>query len=128
MINDIISINGYCLPTLVAVTKNEQQRGLMWKEWPPPIMTFPYKKATYNKYWMNNTPSALDIVFCKDNNIIGIYKGNPLSTELIGPNEPSDLVVELPYGTVSKLGIKVGDYIGFSPSIETISKIICTNS
>lgn len=113
MFKTTLSVNGYILPTLVASTIEEQQRGLMWQEWPPPIMIFPYTKAQYNKFWMKNTISPLDIVFCNDNIVIGTFKGEPLSTTLIGPNNLSNLIVEFPYGTVNKLGIKIGDYINF---------------
>ena len=43
--SDIISIKGQVFPTLVAVTEAEQSKGLMYQKWPPPIMSFPYKRA-----------------------------------------------------------------------------------
>jgi uncharacterized membrane protein (UPF0127 family) len=108
-----ISIKGQVFPTEVAITEAEQNRGLMFREWPPPIMVFPYKSAATRRFWMKNTISPLDIVFCKANYVVGIFKGEPLSTKLLGPDEPSDLVVELPAGTASRLGLSVGDYVGF---------------
>jgi uncharacterized protein len=120
--NDTISIKGQVFETLVAITEQEQQCGLMNKSWPPPIMVFPYKKADIRRFWMKNTISPLDIIFCRDNCVVGIFKGNPCSTALIGPNELSDLVVELPAGTASQLGLRVGDYVGFSPTKGTIER------
>lgn len=108
---------------LVAVSYNEQAQGLMFKEWPPPIMAFPYKKSMLRKFWMKNTISPLDVIFCNNNKIIDIFKGQPLSTVSFGPNIPSDLVVELPYGTCNKLGFKVGDSIKIEYCIDTLIKI-----
>jgi uncharacterized protein len=120
--HDTISIKGQLFPVIVAVTENEQQRGLMFQEWPPPIMAFPYNTAAPRKFWMKNTISPLDIVFCRSNHVIGIFKGEPMSTHLVGPNEPADLVVELPAGTANQLGLQVGDYVGYAPTKETLAR------
>jgi hypothetical protein len=119
---DVISIKGMVFPTLVAITELEQRQGLMGKQWPPPVMAFPYNSAAPRRFWMHNTVSPLDIIFCRSNTIVGIFRGEPLSTKLIGPDEPSDLVVELPAGTSDKLGLSVGDYVGFSPTKETLAR------
>ena len=122
--NDTVSIKGQIFPVKVAVTEAEQRQGLMFQEWPPPIMVFPYRSASYRKFWMKNTISPLDIVFCKANCVIGIFKGEPLSTKLVGPDEPADLVVELPAGTAENLGLNIGDYVGYSPTNETMARQI----
>ena len=108
-----ISVKGQVFPVLIAASDHERRQGLMWQEWPPPIMAFPYEKPSFNKFWMKNTISPLDIVFCKGSSVIGVFKGEPLSTTLVGPNEASDLIVEFPAGTADRLGIKPGDYVGF---------------
>ena len=97
--------------TLLAITPQEQERGLMHKKWPPPIMSFVYKLPSINKFWMHNTPSPLDIVFCHKNIITNICKGEPYSTALIGDDSFSDLVIEFPYGTCENKKIKVGDSV-----------------
>ena len=122
--SDVVSIKGQAFPALVAVTAQEQERGLMFQKWPPPIMVFPYQREGYHKFWMHNTPSPLDIIFAKGNSVIGIFKGEPLSTKLIGPDQPSDLVIELPAGTASDLGLSVGDYVSFAPTKETLAKLV----
>lgn len=106
-----INIGAHVMPTLLAVSAEEQERGLMHREWPPPIMSFVYNTPRINKFWMHQTPSPLDIVFALDGEITSIHKGEPNSTSMIGDNEFSDLVVELPYGTCQKLAIKIGDKI-----------------
>ena len=62
---------------------------------------------------MKSTPSPLDIIFCKNGKIIKICKGEPNSTKLIGNNCFSDMVIELPYGTVKNCNIDIGDHIDF---------------
>lgn len=120
---DEIVIGEHSLPTLIALTEEEQRRGLMGKQWPPPIMCFP-SAPTFRKFWMANTPSPLDIVFCRNSSVISIHRGVPFSTTQIGPNEPSDLVVELPAGTVSDLGIHVGDSVTLRLGVDTIARKI----
>ena len=124
MKKDVIYIGNNAFDTLVAITEEEQQRGLMGKEWPPPVMCFPSKNAGIRKFWMKGTPSPLDIIFCYNNKIVDICRGEPLSTTLVGPNKPTDLVVEVPAGTASKFGFGLGDSVALSPTLETIAKEI----
>lgn len=125
MKNGFVSINNNVFPTLLALSENEQSRGLMEQNWPPPIMSFVYSYPRVNKFWMNNTPSPLDIVFCNKGVVTQICKGTPYSTEIIGDNSFSDLVIEYPYGTVKGAGIKIGHKVDlFMPNREEIVKII----
>jgi uncharacterized membrane protein (UPF0127 family) len=121
---DKVYIGDHEFETLVAVTMDEHIQGLMNKQWPPPVMAFPYKNADYRKFWMKNTPSPLDIVFARAGKIVGIFKGEPLTTRSVGPEGLSDLVVEFPYGTVEKLQIRVGDDIRVCYSVNTAVKIM----
>ena len=120
--DDVISIKGQVFPTIVAVTESEQCKGLMYQKWPPPIMAFPYRRASLRKFWMKNVITPLDIVFCRGNCVVGIFKGEPFSTKLVGPDEPADFVVELPAGTAANLGLSVGDYVGFTPTEITVER------
>lgn len=113
-------IGNYVVPTLLAISAEEQERGLMNREWPPPVMSFIYSSPRVNRFWMKNTPSPLDIVFALNGKIMSICKGEPNSTALIGGYNFSDLVVEFPYGTCTKLGIKIGDEIKLINSSENI--------
>lgn len=119
---DFVEIAGKRFPTLVAITPEEQATGLMWKKWPPPNMVFPYRSASIRKFWMKNCVSPLDILFCNNGKIVSICYGEPLSTQLIGPDFPSDLVIELPHGTVDSYGIKVHDKVNMLFSKESASK------
>ncbi len=105
---DKIIFGDHALTTLVALTDQEQQQGLMHISWPPPVMSFPYESSKIRKFWMRNTICPLDIVFCHKNRVISIVDGEPLSLKHIGPNIPSDLVVELPRGMAKQLNIIPG--------------------
>jgi uncharacterized membrane protein (UPF0127 family) len=111
---DCVRIAGKEIPVLLAISNEEQERGLMHQSWPPPAMAFIYGEPRQNCFWMKNTPSALDILFCRANKVIGIRKGEPNSTMLIGSELISDLVIELPFGTCKSHGIKEGHEITLS--------------
>jgi len=95
------------LPTLLAITPEEQERGLMFQKNPQP-MSFIYSKPSVNRFWMKNTPCDLDIIFSLEGKITNICRGEAYNTKLLGNWELSDLVVELPAGTCEKMGITVG--------------------
>ena len=121
---DRVYIGQYAFDTLVAVTADEHITGLMYQSWPPPVMVFPYKNAEQRRFWMKNTPSPLDIIFANAGKIVGIFKGEPLTTTCVGPDSSTDLVIELPYGTVAELNILVGDDVKVCYSIDTAIKIM----
>ena len=109
--HDMVGLYRERIPTLLAITAQEQEQGLMGAPWPPPVMSFVYDQPRFQKYWMKNTPSPLDIVFCLAGRITSIQKGEPYSTKLIGDHIPSDLVIEFPYGTCEAKNITIGDRI-----------------
>lgn len=120
-----IFIDNKIFPTYLALSHQEQEIGLMNVSWPPPIMSFVYPSPQINKFWMKNTPSPLDIIFCCGGEILSIHKGNPFSTSIIGENKYSDLVIELPYGTALSTNIKLGHKVGIvKPSLFELKKIL----
>lgn len=120
-----IHIANHVFPTLFAISEEEQSCGLMEQEWPPPIMSFIYTRSSYNKFWMKNTPSPLDIVFSHNGIINQICKGEPYSLNVIGEDKLSDLIIEFPYGTMSTFGIKLGCDVGLvSPTPAQLKRII----
>lgn len=120
---DFVVIAGNRIQTLLALTQEEQERGLMYQQWPPPVMSFVYASPRINKFWMKSTPSPLDIVFCLNNKIMSICSGTPNSTEIIGDNRFSDLVIEFPAGTCNSFGIKVGDSAELECCKDSLMKI-----
>jgi uncharacterized membrane protein (UPF0127 family) len=124
MENGYIYLHDSIFPTLLAISEDEQAQGLMGKAWPPPIMSFIYAEPRYNRFWMKNTPSPLDIIFCQGGEIVEICKGEPNSTEIIGSGT-SDLVIELPFGTVTSSNIKLRHKVGLvKPTTEELKKLI----
>jgi uncharacterized membrane protein (UPF0127 family) len=120
-----IYIHDNVFPTLLAISEEEQAIGLMNQEWPPPVMSFIYTESKYNKFWMKNTPSPLDIIFSHKGKITQICKGEPYSTAMIGDNRLSDLIIELPYGTAINSGIKLGHKVGLvKPTFDELKRII----
>lgn len=106
-----IHIADMVLETYIAASMEEQMKGLMHVKPPCPNMAFPYNRPQINKFWMKDTPSPLDIVFCNDNMIVDICYGEPYSTKSIGKDIYSNLVLEFPYGTVKKFHLKIGDSV-----------------
>lgn len=124
-----IYIHNNVFPTLLAISSDEQSKGLMYEEWPPPVMSFVYATPQINKFWMKNTPSPLDIVFCHNGKVSQICQGEPHSTRIVGADKYSDLVIEFPLGTVYSSGIKVGHSVGLvKPTIAELKKIIYSNT
>jgi len=122
-----IHVNSIVFPSLFAISEREQQKGLMDVKWPPPIMSFVYESPRINKFWMSNTPSPLDILFCYNGKVTQICKGEPYSTSVIGKDQFSDLVIEFPEGIVSSLNIKLGHKASIiSPNSHDLKKILAS--
>lgn len=110
------------IATLVALTEEEQGRGLMGCAWPPPVMSFPFDQSRVSKFWMKNTPSPLDIVFCYAGKVISIETGIPNSEIHVGPDSLTDLVVELPSGAARRLNIESGTPVRLAYDLTTLAR------
>jgi len=125
MESGFVYVHNNVFPTLLAISADEQERGLMFQEWPPPVMSFVYDAPRVSKFWMKNTPSPLDIVFCCEGKVSQLCFGKPFSTALIGDDKMSDLIIEFPHGTIESSGIKIGHSVGLvSPTPTELRKII----
>ncbi len=93
----------------LAITRQQQQRGLMFVRELPPFtgMLFPYKQAGLRSMWMKNTYIPLDIVFVRGDGTVSSIAANtePRSLKSISAEEPIVFVLELNAGTASTLGI-----------------------
>jgi uncharacterized membrane protein (UPF0127 family) len=124
MNSGIISVGNNLFEVLLAISAQEQERGLMYIDPPVPNMAFIYETPQINKFWMAHTPSPLDIIFCNAGKITQICYGEPHSTAIIGANEFSDMVVEFSYGTVLDAKIKISQDISLlSPERSELKKI-----
>ena len=108
MKNGFVSLHNNIFETLLAVSEEDQAKGLMYVEPPVPNMTFVYAQPKINFFWMKATKAPLDIIFCNGGKVSQICYGEPYSTRIIGDHKYSDLVIELPHGTVERSNIKIG--------------------
>lgn len=120
---DLIKIGDFYLPILIAISPEEQNRGLMHIQPPAPIMVFPFKQAKIRGFWMKNTPAPLEILFCNKNKILQIEEGIPFTKNNIVSKVASDLVVEVPKGMVELLNIKIEQDIEIKYSMGKVCKL-----
>jgi uncharacterized protein len=76
-------------------------------------MLFDFGKPRPAAMWMKNTYISLDMLFVRLDGTIAALAENtePFSTQIISVEEPVKGVVELPAGTVKRLGIKRDDKV-----------------
>jgi hypothetical protein len=104
----------------VAETDSQRSQGLMFR----PVlaadagMLFIYPTDRHISMWMKNTLIPLDMVFiAADGRVVGFHeRAVPHSLRPIGSGAPARAVLELPGGTVSRLGIRPGDRV-ISPNL-----------
>lgn len=122
---DYLIINNLEIPTLVAISAEDQKNGLMGIK-NPPIMIFIHNKAKNINMWMKDTPAPLDILFCNNNIVTDIKHGVPFSLDKIGSSQLSNMIVEMPKGLSDKLNIKIGSKIKIKYSLITLAKVFET--
>ncbi|NML05575.1 DUF192 domain-containing protein [Sphingomonas sp. G-3-2-10] len=106
----------------VARTGPEQERGLMYRTNMPPdfgMLFAPYPAEggppREASFWMQNTPSPLDIIFIRPDGTIARIAENtvPLSEDRIMSGEPVSAVFEINGGRAAELGIAAGDKVSW---------------
>ena len=101
--------------TEVADTDAQRERGLMFRHVLPrdQAMLFDFGAARPAAMWMKNTYIPLDMLFVRQDGSIAHIAENavPQSLATIESGEPVRGVVELPAGTVKRLGIKDEDEV-----------------
>ena len=103
----------------VAQTPQQQAMGLMFRETLPDDrgMLFPFDEARIARFWMNNVPVALDMIFFKAGKVVAIANSappcntKPQDCPLYGPDTMVDGVIELRGGRAKELGLAAGDAI-----------------
>ena len=99
----------------LARTAAQQMQGLMFRRKLDANagMLFIYQQPETARYWMKNTYIPLDMLFiAPDGRIASIAERTvPLSLETVSSGVPVIAVLELNGGTVSRLGIKLGDRV-----------------
>jgi uncharacterized membrane protein (UPF0127 family) len=99
----------------LAQTSEQRARGLMFVKTLPPDagMLFIYEQPRMISMWMKNTFIPLDMLFIEQGGRIVHIAENatPHSLESISSTRPALAVLEVNGGTVSRLGILVGDTV-----------------
>ncbi|MEP7455357.1 DUF192 domain-containing protein [Phyllobacterium sp. SB3] len=105
----------------VADEEEERQRGLMFRTdlKDNSAMLFVFDRTRLVTMWMENTPSALDMLFLNESGRIAAIRQNavPFSRDTISSGGPVRFVVEVKAGTAQRLGLRVGDKVRH-PAIE----------
>jgi hypothetical protein len=97
----------------IAATDSARTRGLMQRAALPERsgMLFVFEREQLRRFWMANTPLALDIAFADaDSQIVRIAKyTTPFSSESIPSGEAARFVLEVPAGFADTYGLTEGD-------------------
>ncbi|MEM1378491.1 MAG: DUF192 domain-containing protein [Pseudomonadota bacterium] len=97
----------------IASTDGQRSTGLMHRRDLPGNrgMLFVFPDLAPRFFWMQNTPTALDIIYADDNGVIVSIATNtvPFSTAPIPSGAPAQYVLEVVAGTTTSQDIAVGD-------------------
>jgi uncharacterized protein len=102
----------------VADTPLERQQGLSGRESlrANEGMLFVFRKPAIQRFWMKDMLISIDIIWIDGNRVVGFEEnvspqpGVPLAgLTVYKPPSPVDYVLEVPSGTVSRIGVSVGD-------------------
>lgn len=103
----------YSINVEIATTPDQQHLGLMFRKHlaEGDGMLFVYHPPRAIAMWMKNTLIPLDMLFASRNGTIFYIKENaqPLSEDLIKAPGETVYVLELPAGSVKRLGLRKGD-------------------
>lgn len=99
----------------IADDEPERQRGLMYR---PPLaddrgMLFQFPDSAERSFWMQNTPSSLDILYIDTTGtIVSIaHHTTPFSEAQLPSNGAANGVLELRAGRAEEIGAKAGDKV-----------------
>lgn len=112
--------NGDEILVNVARTKKQQTRGLSGRDSLPENegLLFVHEKVDYQSYWMKEMLFPIDIIWIKNNQIVGFVENaqpqEPPLTIYTSP-VPVDKVLEVNAGFVEENAINVGDILDIPP-------------
>ncbi len=85
-------------------------------------MVFPYARPERHGFWMYDMHFDIDIVWIRGDRIVDVTPrarhDPPGKLPILRPEEPADLVLEVPAGTAERLGWKIGDRVGVEPPVR----------
>lgn len=114
-----LEIGGKIIKLELAETVSQQTKGLSNRDFlfPDQGMLFVYSDYLLPGFWMKGMLFPLDIIWLKDNKIVGWEKNIPVATstnlQIYYPPEPVNYVLEVFAGTVDNLGITVGQEVKY---------------
>ncbi len=115
-----VVIGGQTISVELAITKEEQVQGLANREAIPENhgMLFVYPNYQMSGFWMKGMQFPLDIIWIKDERIVGWVSAQPVSAseelEIYYPPEPVDKVLELNFSLVEKNNWQIGEKVIFN--------------
>ena len=99
----------------LAANPQQRSRGLMFRESlaPDAGMLFDYNRPRRVRMWMKNTLIPLDMLFIQSDGVVESIRERavPHSLDTIGSKGKVRAVLELPGGTVDRLGLAPGDRV-----------------
>ncbi len=100
----------------IAETDSSRERGMMEREGFPSDtsgMLFVFDDERHRRFWMANTPVALDLFFINaDSQVVSLSKyASPNSPDGIRSGYPAQYVLETPAGFADQYGIVEGDRV-----------------
>lgn len=115
-----ICIKGICLKAELALTQDQRNRGLMYRDRlkDTEAMLFIFPEERILSFWMKNMRFPLDIIWLNKEKVI-VDISNDLSPcdeyecASISPNAKAKFVIEVTAGFVQKNKILVGDKVEF---------------
>lgn len=105
----------------IADNDRERQKGLMYRENIPDtvgmLFIFPIEES--QAFWMRNTPSSLDIMYCDSQfRIVSVYENTrPNSDESLPSGDPAQYVIETKAGFCERFGIRKGDFFRYTEGL-----------
>lgn len=102
----------------LALTREQSQRGLMYRYDLPDDygMLFVFGAEQPLGFWMENTPSPLDIIYIRgDGTVDSIVQGEPFSREALPSEGLARYALEIRQGLAEVYGIVPGAKIEFTP-------------
>ena len=130
----LVVANGRTFLAEVARTQPEQERGLMFRKSLENnrCMIFIYDQDGQHRIWMKNCLIYLDVVWVKeDGTVVETCQDVPPCSPVLGDDcpvyggtLPARHFIEFAKGTVRKLGLKVGQRLGWNLTLSTGEKVV----
>jgi uncharacterized membrane protein (UPF0127 family) len=105
------NLKTYNVSLEVANTPESRRMGLMNRTKLPKDrgMIFIWPETRIHKMWMKNTYIPLDMIFIKDDTVVGVLENAlPHTQTLRYVNTPNNIVIELNAGSIKQQGINKG--------------------